>query len=80
VTAPGARLAWVVARGAIHLGRCSTRQAAMNLVDRPWRFGPITIEHDGTGERWERRGGVWAKTREPVARRRQADDQKEATS
>lgn len=41
------------------IGRCTTRQAAMNLADKPWRSGLYVVQNTRTGEEWERRGGSW---------------------
>lgn len=60
---------WRCWLGGNHAGRCTTRQAAMNLVDRPYRKGPALVKHESTGETWERRQGSWFKT-DPGQRRR----------
>lgn len=36
-----------------------TRQAAQNLVDRPYLKGPAWVQASGTGTILERRGGGW---------------------
>lgn len=48
--------------GVRHGSRTTTRQAAMNRVDRPFRADIAMILNQKTGERWERRGGSWFKT------------------
>lgn len=63
---------WVCWLGGLHAGRCSTRQAAMNLVDRPWRRGNALVKHEGNGETWERRRGSWFKTTPGTPRRAKA--------
>lgn len=52
-------LAWVCYQGGLLRGRGGTRQAAMNLVDRPFRSGNAMVRHSGTGETWVRRNGSW---------------------
>lgn len=53
------------------LGRSATRQAAMNRADKPYQAGFAVVEHARSGERWERRRGVWypaaARARREVA-------------
>ncbi len=69
---------WTCFLGGLHAGRCSTRQAAMNLVDRPWRKGPALVRHEGNGETWERRRGSWFKTAERQARKPKALSEKKS--
>jgi hypothetical protein len=61
---------WSCWHGSNHQGRRSTRQAAMNLVDKPFISGPARVRHTGTGEEWERRAGSWFKTQEPSTKRK----------
>ena len=62
---------WRCWLGGIHAGRRSTRQAAMNLVDKPYRRGTALVKHTGTGETWERDRGSWFKI-EPARRHSRA--------
>jgi hypothetical protein len=45
-------------------GKRSTREAAMNLVGKPYRSGFFVLVNVNTGEQWERRKGSWIKTNE----------------
>jgi hypothetical protein len=56
----GARL-WHCWQRGIRQGSASTRQAAMNIVDRPFRSGNAMVRHERTGETWERRFGSWSR-------------------
>jgi len=53
---------WRVWLDGVSWGDARSRQAAMNLADRPWRRGSALIKHMRTVERWERRGGSWFRT------------------
>lgn len=61
-------MSWVVRLGGSRIGAATTRQAAMNRVDRPWRSGTATVRNETTGEEWERRRGSWFKVAEPTRR------------
>ncbi len=50
---------WAAILNGQFVGRASTRQAAMNLIDRPYQAGAGRIERSRTGETWRRRGGSW---------------------
>lgn len=52
-------------------GRRSTRVAAMNIVDKPWRKGAAIVKHEGNGETWERRRLSWFKV-EPARPKQKA--------
>lgn len=52
---------WCVFLGGSRVGSASSRQAAMNRVDRPWRSGLAAVRNERTGEEWERRRGSWFK-------------------
>jgi len=53
-------MSWETISGGIRLvGNSSTRQAAMNRVDRPWRPGLAEVVNRATREKWRRRGGTW---------------------
>lgn len=60
--AGGGRLLWVTYRGGKALGHSATREAAQNLVERPYWPGNAMVRNARTGETWERRGGSWLKT------------------
>lgn len=64
---------WERGNGWWRFGQHATRVAAMNAADRPYRRGLWRIEHQGTGETWERRGGSWIKLADPIRVRRQAE-------
>lgn len=63
---------WIVTLGGIHQGRSDRRSAAMNLVDRPYRYGFALIRNERTGEAWKRVKGSWFKIRESRHRRAHA--------
>lgn len=48
---------WRCWLGGLHAGRARTRQAAMNLVDRPFRRGAAIVRNERSGEEWIRRRG-----------------------
>jgi hypothetical protein len=52
---------WSIWVGGECFGRYGTRRAAMNAWDRPWRRGRPMVQHDRTGERWERVARAWFK-------------------
>lgn len=56
---------WIVFRAGSRWGRASSLKAAMNLVDRPWAGGYVTIRGP-KGETWCRRRGQWEKLEEPA--------------
>ena len=73
------RLPWVTEvkqKGGVrlNLGFASTRQAAMNKADRPYRPGFAIVRNFVTDEEWERRSGTWIKVAEtnlrPMSRER----------
>lgn len=47
-------------------GRRRSLKAAQNHFDRPYQHGNVAVEHERTGERWERRGGSWFRAVAPA--------------
>ena len=57
------------------VGRRRSLKAAQNHFDRPYQHGNVAVQHDGTGERWERRGGSWFKAADANKALRRAQDE-----
>jgi hypothetical protein len=56
---------WLVELNGKSQGKATTREAAIRVVDKPYRNGRAVIFQDHTGEEWTRNRGSWNKTREP---------------
>ena len=60
---------WQVWLSGSSVGHREGRQAAMNVIDRPYQKGLGKVVHLATGETWERRGGSWTQTQWPARKR-----------